>query len=228
MRGIGLKLVLWDIDGTLLRTAGAGGKSMYAALNSHFGSTPEWRNITFAGRTDRSIIRDLLAHGRVDVTEENIATLIAAYLAELPGQLNQPGTGALPGVTESLEFIASHPKASQGLLTGNLREGAYKKLSAYGLDHYFSFGGFGDLHMERDDVARDALRAAQEFGLKEVQDVWVIGDTPNDIKCARAIDAKVIAVATGTYSRDELSKYQPDILFDDFSQFSDLIETLEL
>jgi len=101
-----------------------------------------------------------------------------------------------------------------GLLTGNTRAGARIKLAHYGLDQYFDFGGFGDNHFERDDVAREALSATRERlgDAVDLDRVWVIGDTPNDVRCGRAIQARTIAVATGDHTREELAAANPDHL----------------
>jgi phosphoglycolate phosphatase-like HAD superfamily hydrolase len=114
------------------------------------------------------------------------------------------------------------------LLTGNVRAGARAKLGHYNLYEHFAFGGFGDAHFDRDDVAREALASAMaHLGPRASPDrVWVIGDTPLDVRCARAIGAKVVAVATGLHTIDELSGHSPDLALSDFSDataFLDLI-----
>jgi phosphoglycolate phosphatase-like HAD superfamily hydrolase len=113
-------------------------------------------------------------------------------------------------------------------LTGNIRDGARIKLSHYGLYHYFRLGGFGDEHHDRDDVAREVLRELQG-ALADVLDldrVWVIGDTPFDVQCARAIGARAAAVATGWHTRDELAPSEPDLLFEDLSDAAPLLKRL--
>jgi phosphoglycolate phosphatase-like HAD superfamily hydrolase len=116
-----------------------------------------------------------------------------------------------------------------GLLTGNLREGAQIKLQHFGLERYFSFGGFGDVHPDRDDVAQSALDAARAAldGQSGDEQIWVFGDTPLDIRCARAIGARVLAVNTGVDSRDELERACPDVLLDDLSDTQQVLEIVE-
>jgi len=117
-----------------------------------------------------------------------------------------------------------------GLLTGNFREAAYLKLQQYGLHHYFDFGGFGDLHTGRNEVAREALRRVHSrLGIDfDPGDIWVIGDTPADVECARAIGANAIAVATGIYTVEELAASHPDALFEDFTEFNRFLKLLEI
>ena len=115
-----------------------------------------------------------------------------------------------------------------GLLTGNFQVGAQLKLEFYKLDHHFEFGSFGDRHLDRNDVAREALKEARKRydGTVDPDRVWVIGDTPADVRCGRAIGAQVIAVATGIYSLDELEATKPDCLFADFADPEPLLRLL--
>ena len=113
-----------------------------------------------------------------------------------------------------------------GLLTGNYREAAWQKLRHYGLAEHFAFGGFGDDHADRDDVARQALTAAAEHHAPQTinrEKLWVIGDTPADVRCGRAIGARVIAVGTGMYSMEELRQSEPDHLFADFADVDSVL-----
>jgi hypothetical protein len=129
----------------------------------------------------------------------------------------------------ALDELKMRPKTAFGLLTGNIREGARMKLSHYGMHHPFPFGGFGDRHHERDDVAREAWGAVQQHvgGGVRLDRVWIVGDTPHDITCARAIGARVAAVATGGFSTKELAAYSPDLLLDDLSDPAPLLEAME-
>src|SRR5262249_40232168 len=112
-----------------------------------------------------------------------------------------------------------------GLVAGNGSEGGRMKLGHYGLFDYFAFGGFGDHHLDRDDVAQEALNIirSQFNGSNDIHSIWVIGDTPLDIRCARAIGAKAIAVATGSHSFEELVAESPDLLVSDFSDAAPLL-----
>ena len=207
-------VLLFDIDGTLVSTGGAGRLAMATAFTKLHGRCDQVDGVPFSGRTDRVIGRDLLlAHGLSD-SSTTWELFRDAYLQELPSALEVSAGEVLPGVLPLLQELAEYQAVAIGLLTGNLRDGARLKLGYYGIDGFFAFGGFGDEHFERNDVARDAFSAARSAvgGNLEPANVWVIGDTPLDIGCARAIGAKVLAVATGQYSMDELRKEKPDLL----------------
>jgi phosphoglycolate phosphatase-like HAD superfamily hydrolase len=215
---------LFDIDGTLIHTGGAGGAALLAAFREEFG-IEQPAEVMFSGRTDRGIARDLFtAHGVPD-TAENWERLRLAYLARLGHYLPKHQGRVLPGVVELLEHLARRHDAAIGLLTGNVQDGARLKLTHYALHQHFAFGGFGDLHPERNDVAHDALRATRAHLRREIAEdrVWVIGDTPSDVRCGRAIGARVLAVATGIHPRDELECESPDLLLNDLQDPSELL-----
>jgi phosphoglycolate phosphatase-like HAD superfamily hydrolase len=216
---------LFDIDGTLIHTRGAGMAAMRNGLRDAFNVTQPTEGIAIHGRTDRGITRDMfLAHGIEDSTE-NWHRLRDAYLKLLPESLTKRPGVLLPGVTELLEILTNRDDVVVGLLTGNTQVGARIKLSHFGIDHFFEFGGFGDHHFERDDVAREALAEARRRVIDEIdlERVWVIGDTPADVSCGRAIQAKTVAVITGNHSREELAAAQPDYLADDLTDPSELL-----
>jgi phosphoglycolate phosphatase-like HAD superfamily hydrolase len=210
---------LFDIDGTLISSGGAGKAALESALASEFGRHELKGKVPYSGRTDRAIIRDLLALNGIDETPETLRRLLAAYLAHLPSSLASSAGKVLPGIAELLARLCADDTKVVGLLTGNVRHGARVKLGHFGLFHHFAFGGFGDEHFCRNDVAREALTAVQKhLGHAVAADrIWVIGDTPLDIECARAIGARVVAVGTGWHSLDELSAARPDLLLADLS-----------
>ena len=209
---------LFDIDGTLLASGGAGKAALESAFSEIFGKTLRV-HVPYAGRTDRAIARDLLHLHDVEPSPENWERLQAGYLARLPQSLNAHQGRVLPGILGLLQALRTRPNVHLGLLTGNVRAGARVKLGHYGLFEHFAFGGFGDHHFDRDDVAREALAAVRTHVGDHVQPdrIWVIGDTPLDVKCARAIGAKVAAVATGQHTIEELRKSAPDVALCDFS-----------
>jgi phosphoglycolate phosphatase len=223
-----VNVLLFDIDGTLVNTGGAGGQALKDALASEFGIT-EPASVPFSGRTDRGIARAFFqAHGIEDV-EDSWHRYRQAYLRHLATHLPLRQGTVLPGILELLEAAAAREDAALGLLTGNVREGARMKLEHYRLHHHFRFGGYGDLHPLRDDVAREALADALRSLGKDtrLRRVVVIGDTPFDIRCGRTIGAVPVAVATGVVSREELAAESPDILLDDFSDPSPLLRLLD-
>jgi phosphoglycolate phosphatase-like HAD superfamily hydrolase len=216
---------LFDIDGTLLSSGGAGKAAMEAALLEEFGVPELLGQIPYAGRTDRSIMRDLMHCHEVQDHPEHLDRLIAGYLRRLPDSLRRHQGTVLPGIADLLEQLARRDDIAVGLLTGNIEAGARVKLGHFGLFDFFAFGGFGDEHWERDDVAREALAVVRErFGQRvAAANIWVIGDTPLDVRCARAIGARVAAVATGLHTLEELADCQPDLLFADLSDPAPLL-----
>ena len=207
-----MTIVLWDIDGTLIRSGGAGKVAMETALRSAFGLTEILDTVPYSGRTDVAIARDLLSVHDLPISEDNQILLRETYLRELPGALRSSAGEILPGISELLRQLHGRNDVLQGLLTGNIRRGARVKLGHFGLWDFFSPGGFGDLHTDRNAVAREAL-AAVESHLDRKPDpsqIWVIGDTPHDVTCGRAIGAKVLAVATGWHPVAELEACAPN------------------
>jgi phosphoglycolate phosphatase-like HAD superfamily hydrolase len=224
-----MDVLLFDIDGTLLVSGGAGKAALEAALAAEFGITELRGQVAFSGRTDRAIIRDLFALHDVADTPANLRRVLTAYLGHLPASLHRHPGRVLPGIAVLLEQLTVRPGVALGLLTGNVREGARLKLGHYGLTHHFAFGGYGDDHLERDDVAHEALAAVHRHlnGSALPRQVWVIGDTPLDVRCARAIGARAAAVATGWHSRDELATAGPDLLLADLADPSPLLGALD-
>ena len=220
-----MTVILFDIDGTLVRTGGAGKAAMEAGLRSSFGVRDIRGEVPYSGRTDRAIGKDLLAVHGIDPTPENQRTLHEAYLAHLPGSLKRIGGVVCPGIRELLAEVKPRDAVLLGLLTGNVRAGARHKLSHFELWDHFVCGGFGDDHFERDDVARAALAGVRAHLNRDVNpaNVWVIGDTPLDVQCARAIGAKAVAVATGWHTADELAGCGPDLMFPDLSDYRPLL-----
>ncbi|MFO1007401.1 MAG: haloacid dehalogenase-like hydrolase [Planctomycetaceae bacterium] len=212
-------ICLFDIDGTLLRTGGAGQKAMERALTDVFGVPDPWEDIPAAGRTDRAITHDLFTYHELVPSEQQWEEFQSVYFRHLSSTLAELDGAVLPGIQTLLSHIATRPDVSMGLLTGNFRAAAKIKLQHYAIDQHFAYGGYGDHHHDRDDVARVAYAEACRHLAREVdpQAICVIGDTPSDVKCARAIGARAIAVATGMYTVDELARSQPDELYEDFS-----------
>ena len=213
-----MQVLLFDIDGTLIDAGGAGQAAMEQAIAREFGETRPVFNIPAAGRTDRAIGHDLFGYYSIPATDANWSRYVQTYLTLLPASLREREGGVLPGVVQLLKRLRQRDDVFLGLLTGNFVEGARLKLQHYGLHDHFRMGGFGDEHLERDDVARQAL-ATLTSHLPEVDpsDIWVIGDTPSDVRCARAIGARAVAVATGMFTGEQLAPTNPDVLLDDLT-----------
>lgn len=214
-----MKVLLFDIDGTLVRTNGAGKSAMEAALKQGFQVQEIKDVVPYSGRTDPAIGKDLLTVHDQIASKENVTRLTDTYLSELPKALDRFGGEVCLGIRPLLtELQKKQDDCLLGLLTGNVRAGAKIKLSFFDLWNTFHVGGFGDMHTDRDDVARAALSDARKR-LPDLQpeQVWVIGDTPLDVSCARAIGANVIAVATGWHPLEELEACKPNYAVPDLN-----------
>ena len=224
------RVFLFDIDGTLLDSGQAGQAAMEETLQLEFGVEKLEYDIPTAGRTDRAIICDLLASHDLEADGERLEKFQQRYFTLLSKHLDLRGGCILTGVEKLLDLLASRLSDSSedlvGLLTGNFEKSGWMKVRHFHLDHHFSFGAFGDHHCHRDDVARDAASLLEQKGIPGREDVWVIGDTPADVQCARAIGARVLAVATGVYSREDLEAVRPDVLVDDFSDADRVVSIL--
>ena len=218
-------VVLWDIDGTLIRSGGAGKTAMESALRSAFGVRDIYDTVAYSGRTDVAIARDLLAAHDRPTTEDSQLLLRETYLRELPVHLAASTGEVLPGIPELLNRLHGRSDVVQGLLTGNVRDGARIKLGHFGLWDYFAIGGFGDRYTDRADVAREALASAEAHSGKKLDpgDIWVVGDTPHDVSCGRAIGANVLAVATGWHSLAELEACGADATLADLSDVKQVL-----
>jgi phosphoglycolate phosphatase len=223
--------VLFDIDGTILSSGGAGKAALEAGFLEDFGVPHHIAQLVLSGRTDPAITRDLLhLHGH-EPAPETVARVLTAYLRHLPATLTRmPNARVLPGIVDLLDQFTQR-EILVGLLTGNIRAGARLKLGHFGLAERFGatefIGGFGDLHLDRDDVAREALAdVRRRLGDIDPARIWVVGDTPLDIRCARAIGARVVAVATGWHTRAELADHNPDLLYDDLTDATRFLELL--
>ena len=221
-------LLLWDIDGTLTLSGGAGMRALGAALRNEFGIDRSLDGIDYAGRTDTWIMRQIFGQIGLPDSEANLARLLARYLAELPAALQNPGSRILPGVSAALAALAGHGNCVQALLTGNVERGARIKLGHHGLSHYFAFGAFADDSEVRNDLGPVALRRAREhLGIEFARErVYVIGDTPHDIACGKIVGARTIAVATGRYSAEVLRAEAPTVVLDDLSDTAAFLRTV--
>ena len=213
-------ILFFDIDGTLLRTGGAGQKAMERALLEEFRIDFPFAGVLTAGRTDCGIADEIFEKYSLHDTPQERRRFMQSYLERLPDCLQALQGAVLPGVRTLLDHLAGRPDVHLSLLTGNYVEGAWIKLRHFGIDHFFTSGGYGDDYAHRDDVARYALSDVCRHLNRSVAgaDTCVIGDTPADIRCARAIGARAVAVATGGFSSAELSPYEPDHLFEDLSR----------
>jgi phosphoglycolate phosphatase len=234
------KLILWDIDGTLIRTGGAGVRAMTRAFSETCGIADALHRVEVAGRTDRLIMTDALAlSGRPldDALLEEFRCLYCTYLREellaMPQYEHTDGgvKGTLPGVRTILDALEQRDDIDLALLTGNFRVSAEIKLAHYDLWRYFPWGAFADDALERPDLLPVALTRYHAHTARAIDpaQVIIVGDTPHDVTCAKSGGAKVVAVATGTFNAQALAGYEPDVVFEDLSDreaFMSAISTL--
>jgi len=208
-----VRLVLFDIDGTLVSTGGAGMKAFGEAFEAAFGITDVTEKIKFAGRTDYSLFREMCRHGGVDCTPGNRESFFNHYLRLVDSHLDASKGGPFPGVVQMLDELAALPDApALGLLTGNIREGARRKLGAYGLWERFALGGFSDDDEDRNLIAAAAAAKGGEYLECQLdgREIVVVGDTPRDIACGKHIGARTLGVATGGATLEALQDCEPD------------------
>lgn len=223
------KLILFDIDGTLLTSGGAGERALRLGIKDRFGIDDDLKDIEIAGRTDSGIARQLLRKHGLPETAENFARFYDGYLHFLPKLLPETNGRLLPGVIPLLEALKARQDVVLGLLTGNLERGAEIKLTHYGVWDYFEFGAYADDHHDRNELGRFACaRATEKHGRKfAAERIYVLGDTPHDIACARAFGARAVAIATGNFSVQQLAETQPDALFEDLSDLPRVLAALD-
>jgi phosphoglycolate phosphatase-like HAD superfamily hydrolase len=223
------RLLLFDIDGTLLDTGGAGGSALLDAAEEVLEVKREdLPPLDLAGATDGAVIRKLFADSGRLLEETREEAFRISYLGHLQRRLDHedsPGK-LLPGVTALLPKLAADERFSIGLLTGNLRQGARLKLERFGIMSHFRDGGFGEDGEHRNllgPVAVSRMEAASRRKFHPEQ-VIVIGDTPKDIACAHAMGARCVAVATGKFDRASLQPHQSWALLDDLSEIEQVME----
>lgn len=222
-------LLLWDIDGTLILSGGAGMRALETALRETFGIEGSLADIDFGGRTDTWIMRQVFKKFDLPVTAENFARYFEAYVAALPVELANPHARVLAGAREVLAAAAARGNIAQGVLTGNMRRGAQLKLEHHGLWQFFKFGAFADDSEHRNELGPHALRRALEHhGVNfSADDVWIIGDTPHDIACGKAIGARTLAIATGSSTLEQLLAHHPTAAMPDLTDTAAILELIE-
>lgn len=226
-----MRLILFDIDGTLISSSRTGRTALGRALHEVFGTAGALDTYEFAGKTDRRIVHDLMA------AEGHSAAEIEARLPELDERMAAAGRDLFtpdvvrpcPGVASLLDALRARPDIVLALLTGNIHHTAPLKLAAAGIaPAQFTAGAFGSDSLDRDELFDIAIeRVRLSTGLHfPAEDVIIVGDTPADIRCARSGGGRVVAVATGPYSAEALSHYKPDFLFSDLSETESVLQAM--
>jgi phosphoglycolate phosphatase len=225
------RLVLWDIDGTLVRAGEVGAAIFDMAFDRILGRPPASR-ILMSGMTDPQIVREYLTEFDVPDPDVHLPALLAEIESELAARAHEIKAHGrvLPGITDILPRLAASPDVTQTLLTGNIAANALVKVAAFGLDPWLNvaMGAYGSDHAERNELVPIALaKVAAARGLTfGPDDVWVVGDAPNDLACARAGGVRCLLVATGRSSYDQLGALRPDELRHDLSAVDEIVTLL--
>jgi phosphoglycolate phosphatase len=226
------RLVLFDIDGTLLTAQGAARRAFHRAMLEVYGTAGPIATHRFDGKTDPQIAHELLRAAGLtpSLITGSLASLWNTYARELSIELAQPThrTIVLPGVIELLQRLDDSDDVVLGLLTGNIRDGAALKLSSANIRTRFRVGAFGSDCDERDGLPPLAVDRARELtGVTfSRRDIVIIGDTPSDVTCGGSVGARALAVATGSFGRSELSAAGADTTFDDLSDTNAVLEAI--
>jgi phosphoglycolate phosphatase-like HAD superfamily hydrolase len=226
-----MRLVLFDIDGTLLVARGAGRRALAAALKGVYGTAGDIDGYDLRGQTDPRIVFDVMEGAGLEreAVRERLDDCFEAYARGLAAEI---GDGdmvvTLPGIGDLVRRLHGEAEVLLGLLTGNIEAGARIKLGPTGLLPYFRLGAYGSDHLDRRQLPSLAARRAHALvGVPFAPDqVLVIGDTPRDIECARHFGAVAVAVATGQYTREALEAERPDLLFSNFADVDDALAKL--
>ena len=220
-----MRLILFDIDGTLIDSGGAGVRSLDLALKDLFCIENGFHGISMAGKTDTQIIKEgIMKHGLS--ANGTIDAVIKAYLNYLRREINNDRKHVKPGIYEVLEELKPLQDLGLGLLTGNIEEGARIKLEPFRLNEYFPAGAFGSDDEDRNNLLPIAVKRFEELFQQKIEadNCIIVGDTPRDVECAHIYGAMCIAVATGPYSYDDLIEAGADYVVHDLSDRNALLQ----
>ena len=220
-------VVLFDIDGTLLDTGGAGREAFIRGLAHVTGVRDELAYVSFAGNTDRNVLDQVMRTRGLDLGEEDVRRVFEEVAVELRVLLRESPAREVAGAARFVARLAEKG-AAMGLVTGNIRACAFLKLGSVGLDSFFRFGGFGDEHAERSKIARSALAAARGMGIEVTAGgICLVGDTPFDVAAGLAVGVPVVGVASGKFSEKELLEAGARVAVKDFAEAEKLFQWME-
>lgn len=237
------KLVLFDIDGTLVLTGGAGIRAMNRACEELVGHPHALEGIPVAGRTDRIILTDVVTRAGHSLHDGLLGQLRDRYIDNLRLEIEKPGRlqsfeslgarggikAVMPGIRELLDILDQREDVFLGLLTGNFEAGARIKLEHFDLWRYFPCGAFGDDAADRNELVPFAVERARRRGLPEMDpsNILVVGDTPHDVACARAVGATPVGVATGGFTAGQLRESGADIVYENLGNPADFMTLID-
>lgn len=224
-----MKFILFDIDGTLLDSGGAGSTAFNMAFEEMFTIREAFRSIPMAGKTDRQILNEAFERYRIDHANGNVPEFYRNYVRLLRAYIRKTSGHVKPGIREALRELQARKEYILGLLTGNIEEGARVKLDFFGLNSFFSVGAYGSDAEDRNEllpIAVDKLYQLYSVTV-DFRDCIVIGDTPRDVGCSKPYGAFSVAVATGPYDAGTLSAAGADMVFDDLSDTQALLSCIE-
>jgi len=225
------KLLLFDIDGTILNTGGAGKRSMIRAFEDVYGVPNGFHDIHMSGKTDPMILKEALSRAGLPLEEDLAELFKQRYFELMKEEIEKPNPKKqlMPGIEELIPHLSEKSDVILGLLTGNWKHGAALKLGHFNLYHYFNLGAFGDDSLDREKLLPFARERFERFYNDPVpeENIFVIGDTPRDIQSAKPHGVRTVGVATGTYSLIQLQAEKPDFLFKDFSDWTSFLEVLK-
>ncbi|GBE02681.1 phosphoglycolate phosphatase [bacterium BMS3Bbin06] len=221
------QLILFDIDGTLIDSGGAGIRALNLAFSERFGIDIAFNGISMAGKTDMQIVKEALKLHGIGNNNGEVELVTRRYLTILRSEIDNPHRTVNPGVFDILEHLKAEGYPL-GLLTGNIEGGARLKLSPFGLNRYFPFGAFGSDHEDRDHLLPIAIKRFPVSGeAVKPEDCVIIGDTPRDVRCAHVHGASCIGVATGPFTMNELEDSGADLTIGDLREKEKILVFLD-
>jgi phosphoglycolate phosphatase-like HAD superfamily hydrolase len=223
------KLILFDIDGTLIGSGGAGTRALNKSFNEIFSIPDGFKGVSMAGKTDIEIMKEGMRRHRIDPEEGLVKRMVEGYIYHLGKEINNNGRHLKPGIKEIISKLKNVDGFYLGLLTGNLEKGARLKLEPFGINPYFPFGAFGSDDEDRNSLLPIAIKKffdIYKISLKPEETV-VIGDTPRDVACSKPFGAFSVVVATGPYSFEKLQNSGADLVLKDLRCQERLLDHLQ-